>query len=818
MALSLYIPPRRPVDRSKLGLALAGGGFRASLFHIGVLWRMAELDLLRYVETLSTVSGGSIVGALYTMLLKEKMDASASLTRDQYVAIVKDLHSIFARAMRKDLRTRLIMNPLGILRMLLTQHSLGKRMSRIYERYIYRETAKRLLKYREPGNQPVNPSRWQQFCRSWQQFCRPGRIPLRRMLFYPGGKKITEGIDAYNADAIAYGGSVVTDLILNATSLNSGAPFRFSSTEIGDPRLGYFRYDEIDKLQARKRLLGQSSILPFKVAPDSGGQVIEPPGPRDVALAGALRTGSWEAAKQAWPLVYSRPGFPGRLPTASFGLLRQAKLSAWYIREGAKWLPPVTGGLSREGHLQRFWEVMQEIDEALYTDFKDSADDVQDELLDFVIELYYLRSAQAMSRRIKRDWDKLSLAEAVAASANFPPVFPPMIFLGLYDDLHVTRLGLTDGGVYDNVGISTLLDEGCTHIIASDTGGMFDTQQRVSDGWGGMLARIADVLMDDVASQQRTALRERWRVSDALTKATGGGPLIGQLKEFYKLTQLAFFRIDSPQPDSKQTPLLDLSREAVARLRTDLDAFGDVEIAALVNSGYERAEEFIKNYFTDPNYTKSTGWRSNPVLPMPTGSDKSRTKDVLTVGAHRFFRALYLWSIPSWVFTLAVLFALIGLTLGVTVSVDALIRGGADRIVARLETPVPHAPWLLAPLNWITQLILPLNRLASWLVSGTFSLGLLITVLIAAGLTVFVVWPRLIAWLRDRCPRTARAFITTFKHLRAIWLNVLWLVGLAPLWIALAGFVAGWVSYLCYTRPFLCKTYLAGVRPDRPQS
>lgn len=31
----------------KLGLALSGGGFRASLFHIGVLARLAERDLLR---------------------------------------------------------------------------------------------------------------------------------------------------------------------------------------------------------------------------------------------------------------------------------------------------------------------------------------------------------------------------------------------------------------------------------------------------------------------------------------------------------------------------------------------------------------------------------------------------------------------------------------------------------------------------------------------------------------------------------------------------------------------------------------------------
>ena len=47
----------------KLGLALSGGGFRASLFHIGVLAALAERDLLRHVDVLSCVSGGSILGA-----------------------------------------------------------------------------------------------------------------------------------------------------------------------------------------------------------------------------------------------------------------------------------------------------------------------------------------------------------------------------------------------------------------------------------------------------------------------------------------------------------------------------------------------------------------------------------------------------------------------------------------------------------------------------------------------------------------------------------------------------------------------------------
>ncbi|MBI4787144.1 MAG: patatin-like phospholipase family protein [Chloroflexi bacterium] len=48
----------------KIGLTLSGGGFRATVFHLGVLARLAEENLLEQVAVLSTVSGGSICGAL----------------------------------------------------------------------------------------------------------------------------------------------------------------------------------------------------------------------------------------------------------------------------------------------------------------------------------------------------------------------------------------------------------------------------------------------------------------------------------------------------------------------------------------------------------------------------------------------------------------------------------------------------------------------------------------------------------------------------------------------------------------------------------
>ncbi|WP_292590041.1 patatin-like phospholipase family protein [Mesorhizobium sp.] len=49
----------------KIGLALSGGGARAMAFHLGCLRALHDLGILDRVQILSTVSGGSVVGALY---------------------------------------------------------------------------------------------------------------------------------------------------------------------------------------------------------------------------------------------------------------------------------------------------------------------------------------------------------------------------------------------------------------------------------------------------------------------------------------------------------------------------------------------------------------------------------------------------------------------------------------------------------------------------------------------------------------------------------------------------------------------------------
>ena len=49
----------------KIGLALSGGGSRAIAFHLGCLRALNRLGLLERVAVLSTVSGGSVIGACF---------------------------------------------------------------------------------------------------------------------------------------------------------------------------------------------------------------------------------------------------------------------------------------------------------------------------------------------------------------------------------------------------------------------------------------------------------------------------------------------------------------------------------------------------------------------------------------------------------------------------------------------------------------------------------------------------------------------------------------------------------------------------------
>ena len=55
-------PEQSPAPR-RVALTLSGGGFRATLFHLGVVRFLREVDRLRDVSHITSVSGGSILAA-----------------------------------------------------------------------------------------------------------------------------------------------------------------------------------------------------------------------------------------------------------------------------------------------------------------------------------------------------------------------------------------------------------------------------------------------------------------------------------------------------------------------------------------------------------------------------------------------------------------------------------------------------------------------------------------------------------------------------------------------------------------------------------
>src|ERR1700742_446741 len=64
------------VDRGEKALWLAGGGFRAALFHLGALTRLNELGLLARTGTVGAVAGGSIVAALLATRIPWPLDGA----------------------------------------------------------------------------------------------------------------------------------------------------------------------------------------------------------------------------------------------------------------------------------------------------------------------------------------------------------------------------------------------------------------------------------------------------------------------------------------------------------------------------------------------------------------------------------------------------------------------------------------------------------------------------------------------------------------------------------------------------------------------
>jgi predicted acylesterase/phospholipase RssA len=190
-----------------VGLALSGGGFRAAFYHIGVLAKLAEMDMLRKVEALSCVSGGSIIGAHYYLevrkLLSEKPDHE--IAKGDYIEIVKRIEKDFLAGVQTNIRTRVMANPWTNLKMIFSSnYSRTRRVGELYEKNIFSRVQD------GEGGEP----RW-----------------LNEIKIQPKGEPA--GFHPRNDNWRR--AAKVPILILNATTLNTGHNWQFTATWMGEP-------------------------------------------------------------------------------------------------------------------------------------------------------------------------------------------------------------------------------------------------------------------------------------------------------------------------------------------------------------------------------------------------------------------------------------------------------------------------------------------------------------------------------------------------------------------------------------------------------
>lgn len=198
---------------------------------------------------------------------------------------------------------------------------------------------------------------------------------------------------------------------------------------------------------------------------------------------------------------------------------------------------------------------------------------------------------------------RVSLADAVAASSAFPPVLSPFE-LDLRDAAWETQPGndltdarwrgkvkLSDGGVYDNLGVETVWKR-CATVLVSDGGGQTPDDDDPPSDWPRQTLRVLKLIDGQVR-----ALRKR---------ETVGGFAAGLRRGAYWgiRSDVADFGLPDPLPVSPQ-----LAR-SLAETPTRLAKLGDEHQRRLVNWGYAISDTALRRW-VDPTLARPTA------LPYP---------------------------------------------------------------------------------------------------------------------------------------------------------------------------------------------------------
>lgn len=553
------------VPRDRLGLCLSGGGFRAAFFHVGVLYRLAELDVLRRIEVISCVSGGAIVGAAYQMLLIHKIKEVVrngdkkheyiELKKEHYKEIVSELRSSLACLSARHLVAFMFFNPAILFRIILPGYTLSDALADLLDKYLF-------ARFSKDGKSP--------------RLSELGIVPEDYGVHDPEAPEVQENPASYNRRVLSScpEAAAATRLILNATSLNSGSRFWFASDEAGEWKLGYVHEDDADELKFWCKKKGSCPSLPEDIAGD------------------------------AWQLGVSLD----RLDNVVLGQLR-------LIRRAVKALLKFNENKHLKYIAGRTWDEHERLlagelaaathnyRDTVHEWLKRLSSSQQTTLFEYIDALYLWRTLVSVSPSASEVLKNWTVSRAVVASANFPPIFPPLRTRGFYRNYRANILGLTDGGVYDNLGSMGVLNEDCNYVIVSDAGRKSQVKKQIKPGRLLYMLRITGILSD---KGERAATV---RLLDLHVASSAVGRVADQQNSDIKLEMagrdlqgVSIFRMDSPMVEEQvNASALDKSKvpftKMLTRIRTNLDVFNVVEQQILMRHGMAALDLYFRRWF-----------------------------------------------------------------------------------------------------------------------------------------------------------------------------------------------------------------------------
>jgi len=184
----------------------------------------------------------------------------------------------------------------------------------------------------------------------------------------------------------------------------------------------------------------------------------------------------------------------------------------------------------------------------------------------------------------------LPIARVVAASSAFPPVLSPVeievsagawkTFPGAYlfdrSEFKKTLL-LTDGGVYDNMGLESIWDR-CETVLVSDAGAPLSMDADPPTEWTQQAIRVLDIV-----TEQTRALRKRTLIADFQNKVRKG--------TYWGIrTKIGDYGL--PDPFATDSALT----QGLAQIRTRLNEFSPKEQGNLINWGYALADAAMRKH------------------------------------------------------------------------------------------------------------------------------------------------------------------------------------------------------------------------------